>query len=225
MSERNIGKMTLRCEGGFTCQLVIHWRRNEREPWQSTSRSDRVPLGQKVTWDPGDHGVPDGALVYLEAVVNAGKDKSASEHFRYVKGELSSVTYRISGTTLINSLKGPDYLDVDKDSLKRLGFVKLESVGAFVCSGCFCWFDSAGNIRESENIQFMYVDQSTVMDPGALGVPDGSVCFLKAIVVAGIDRSSPSTFVYQKGSKDGWVYTLGGTTVQPYLSDPRPTKA
>lgn len=222
MSNRTIGKVTLKCGGAFTCQLVIHYKAPGRSDWSSTSRSDKVSAGKSVTWYPMEHGVPAGSLVVLEAIVNAGKDKKASEQFLYQPGDLSSVSYEITGTTLINSLKGPDYTHVDKNALSKRGLVTLRNEGAFVCKVCFCWFDSVGKLQETGNSRALPDQQTDLVDPGELGVPDGSVCFLKVIVVAGHDRSSPTMFVYRKGGLEGYGYTINGTTLDGKLSDPRP---
>lgn len=222
MSNRTIGKMTLECKGAFTCQLVIHYKAPGRSDWSATSRSDKVSAGKSVTWYPMEHGVPAGSLVQLEAIVNAGNDKKASEQFLYQPGDLSSVSYQITGTTLINSLKGPDYTHVDRNTLSKRGLVTLRNEGAFVCKVCFCWFDSVGKLQETGNSRDLPVLQTDLVDPGDLGVPNGSVCFLKVIVVAGSDRSSPVMFIYRKGGLDGYAYTIKGTTLDGKLSDPRP---
>ena len=63
-----------------------------------------LPLGQTESMDPGDHGVPNGALVSLYAFVVWGSDNEANQMYTYAQGNTVVASYAISGTTLSYAL-------------------------------------------------------------------------------------------------------------------------
>jgi len=61
-------------------------------------------LGETVTVDPGEYGVPEGATFRVHASVVAGRDKTSVESFVYSASGNYSADFVTTGTTLINSL-------------------------------------------------------------------------------------------------------------------------
>lgn len=98
-----IGRMSLHNEGGFVARIQISYVDDDGNGG-ITKQSGDVPLGQTKTVDPGELGVPDGAIVYMHAFVVAGRDNQARRAFIYSKGNTAVASYVISGTTLSNKL-------------------------------------------------------------------------------------------------------------------------
>lgn len=103
MPLQEIGKMSLKCSGGFVAKIQFVYIDGEGNR-KTTGRSGDITLGRTKTADPGDFGVPDGSLVYMKAFVVWGKDNEADKAFRYKNGEPVTAHYTISGTTLNNDL-------------------------------------------------------------------------------------------------------------------------
>ncbi|BFO55038.1 MULTISPECIES: hypothetical protein [Comamonadaceae] len=100
---QTIGHFSLRNQGGFVVKLqFVYW--DDKGNKIHRDGTDSFPLGQTRTADPGDHGVPDGALVELYAFVVWGNDNEANQVFTYRKGSPVTAHYTISGTTLSNHL-------------------------------------------------------------------------------------------------------------------------
>lgn len=103
MPMQKIGKMSLKNSGGFVTRIQFSYMDDNGEK-KLTGQAGDVPLGQKMTTDPGDLGVPDGSMVYMHAFVVWGTDNEARRAFVYEKGNTTVANYNISGTTLSNDL-------------------------------------------------------------------------------------------------------------------------
>jgi hypothetical protein len=103
MPLQKIGKMSLKNSGGFVTRIQYSYLDDAGEK-QLTGQSGDIPLGQTMTTDPGDLGVPDGSMVYMHAFVVWGTDNEARRAFQYEKGNTSVANYNISGTTLNNDM-------------------------------------------------------------------------------------------------------------------------
>lgn len=103
MPLQKIGKMSLKCSGGFVAKIQLVYI-DENGQRKTTGKSGNIPLGQTKTVDPASLHVPDGSLVYMRAFVVWGKDNEANQCFQYTKGEPLTAHYNISGTTLNNDL-------------------------------------------------------------------------------------------------------------------------
>jgi hypothetical protein len=66
--------------------------------------SGDILLGQTREFDPGDLGVPDGAVFWSYIQVVWGYDNEAKQGFLYKKGAPKTAAYTITGTTLSNTL-------------------------------------------------------------------------------------------------------------------------
>ena len=100
---KQVGKFKLKNQGGFVVkeQFVYYDEDGNKVHVDGTGG---FPLGQSETADPGDYGVPDGASVALYAFVVWGTDNEANQLFTYQKGNSTTASYTISGTTLDNEL-------------------------------------------------------------------------------------------------------------------------
>ena len=103
MPMQKIGKMSLKNSGGFVTRIQFSYMDDNGEK-KLTGQAGDVPLGQKMTTDPGDLGVPDGSMIYMHAFVVWGTDNEARRAFVYEKGNTTVANYNISGTTLSNDL-------------------------------------------------------------------------------------------------------------------------
>lgn len=100
---QNVGRFSLRNQGGFVVKLqFVYWDENGDKI--HCDGTGNYPVGQTQSADPGEHGVPDGALVALYTFVVWGSDNEANQVFTYKKGSPVTAYYAISGTTLNNQL-------------------------------------------------------------------------------------------------------------------------
>ena len=103
MPMQEIGKMSLKNSGGFVARIQVSYMDDNGEK-RLTGQSDDITLGFTKTVDPGDMGVPDGSMVYMNVDVVWGTDNEAKRAFKYVKNNTTCAHYNISGTTLSNDL-------------------------------------------------------------------------------------------------------------------------
>jgi hypothetical protein len=73
------------------------------------------------------------------------------------------------------------------------------------------------NWKTSKQTDGIKLGKTKTVDPGDLGVPDGSIIILKAIVVAGKDNEAQQQFIYEKGNSATAAYTITGTTLNNTL--------
>jgi hypothetical protein len=73
------------------------------------------------------------------------------------------------------------------------------------------------NWKKSEQTDGITLGKTKKVDPGDLGVPNGSTIILKAIVVAGKDNEAKQQFIYEKGNPATAEYTITGTTLNNTL--------
>lgn len=66
--------------------------------------SPGVTLGDSVTLDPGQFGVPEGAQFSVYVFVVWGNDQQGHEIFTYTPGSPQDASYTLTGTTLNNKL-------------------------------------------------------------------------------------------------------------------------
>lgn len=103
MPIQKIGQMSLKNSGGFVTRIQFSYLDDDGNK-QLTKQGDDITLGFSKTVNPGDLGVPDGAMVYMHAFVVWGTDNEAKRAFTYQKGNTSVASYNISGTTLNNDM-------------------------------------------------------------------------------------------------------------------------
>jgi hypothetical protein len=103
MAMTQVGKFSLHNGGGFVARQMFSYLDDNGEKTASRSSGD-VLLGQTKEFDPGELGVPDGAMTWSYVFVVWGYDNEAKQGFMYKKGAPKTAAYTITGTTLSNTL-------------------------------------------------------------------------------------------------------------------------
>ncbi|MCI8404427.1 MAG: hypothetical protein HFE49_05945 [Clostridia bacterium] len=116
----DIRYITLQNEGGFVAQIEIQYKRKhtdahgnisydaEWKSWHYDGYRDICAASER-TIDLTDSDIPDGSQVRLNAIVKLGSDCTSQEQYIYSRTSPKSAVYKVSGTTLINSLKRVSY--------------------------------------------------------------------------------------------------------------------
>ncbi|HII91769.1 MAG TPA: hypothetical protein HA262_06260 [Methanosarcina sp.] len=99
----------------------------------------------------------------------------------------------------------------------KVGYVSLHNGGGFVVKMEFKYTSDGVNWKTSEQTDGITLGKTKKVDPGNLGVPNGSTIILKAIVVAGKDNEAKQQFIYEKGNPATAEYTITGTTLNNTL--------
>jgi hypothetical protein len=101
--------------------------------------------------------------------------------------------------------------------MDKVGKVSLNNKGAFVAHMKFKYIDDSGLTKTSStSSKDILVTQTETVDPGDLGVPNGSIFHLIAVVVAGKDNEADNNFIYNNGSPTA-QYSITGTTLNNTL--------
>jgi hypothetical protein len=103
-----------------------------------------------------------------------------------------------------------DSMDIQKFSLKNGGgFVaRIHVIAHLPTPTANVW----GKEQVFEDQTDIPLGQEHEVDPGRLGVPDGSQVKLKAFVVWGNDNSAAQAFIYKSAANRKARYTITGTT-------------
>jgi|GEM_PF-1491357 len=99
----------------------------------------------------------------------------------------------------------------------KVGYVSLHNGGGFVVKMEFKYTTDNVNWKTSNKTGDITLGKTKKVDPGDLGVPNGSIIILKAIVVAGKDNEAQQQFIYEKGNSQTAAYTITGTTLSNTL--------
>lgn len=108
---REIEKFQLKNNGGFVTRIQFEYYDENSNEWKHQNGTGDITLGFDKTAEPGDYGVPEGAMVKLYAYVAWGTDNHATQMFVYKKNCGHIASYKISGTTLNNHLEYVGILD------------------------------------------------------------------------------------------------------------------
>ncbi len=100
--QQKVGKFKLINNGGFVVRIRLKYIENGQEKWSSDS--GKFPVGQSETIDPKNHGVPNGATVYLSAIVSSSSDRHSDMAFTYEDGNPNTANFGISGTIFSKDL-------------------------------------------------------------------------------------------------------------------------
>ena len=99
MGLQQVGKFKLDQDGAYVARTEFHFMGDDGQ-WHWSQQTSNELAGQQYTTDPGDLGVPDGAIVTFKLWVMAGYDKEATQSFQYTKGSSKTAEYRSSGVTV-----------------------------------------------------------------------------------------------------------------------------
>lgn len=101
--------------GGFVAQIEVEYKKKntdtsgnvsydaEWNSWKPSGYHDICVHAERTVDLCSDAKIPEGSQVRLRAVVKGGKDKT-SDQYVYQQASPNTASYKISGTTLINSL-------------------------------------------------------------------------------------------------------------------------
>jgi hypothetical protein len=103
-------------------------------------------------------------------------------------------------------------------AMQKIGKFTLHNGGGFVARGQVAYMDENGEKHLTQkSTSDIRLGETHDVDPGALGVPDGSLVDLYVFVVWGYDNEARQSFIYQKDSKVKANYTITGTTLSNTL--------
>jgi len=97
--------------------------------------------------------------------------------------------------------------------LQKIGKMSLKNSGGFVARVQYSYMDDEGEKKLTEQTGDVPLGQTSTVDPGTLGVPDGSMVYMHAFVVWGTDNEARRAFVYEKGNTSVANYNISGTTL------------
>jgi len=98
--------------------------------------------------------------------------------------------------------------------LQKIGNMSLKNTGGFVAQMQFSYLDDNGEKQVTQQrSKDVPLGQTLTIDPGSLGVPDGSTVYMRAFVVWGKDNEARRAFVYEKGNTATANYHISGTTL------------
>jgi len=96
--------------------------------------------------------------------------------------------------------------------LQKIGKMSLKCSGGFVAKIQFVYIDENGQRSITGKSGDIPLGQTKTVDPGTLGVPDGSLVYMRAFVVWGKDNEAKQGFKYTKGDPVTAHYNISGTT-------------
>jgi hypothetical protein len=94
--------------------------------------------------------------------------------------------------------------------MTKIGKFTLHNGGGFVARGQVAYLDDNGEKKLSGSTGDITLAVTKDVDPGSLGVPDGSMISLFVFVVWGDDNEARQSFIYQKGNTTVANYTITG---------------
>lgn len=102
-------------------------------------------------------------------------------------------------------------------AMTKIGKFTLHNGGGFVARGQVAYLDDNGEKKLSGNAGDITLGITKDVDPGGLGVPDGSIIDLYVFVVWGTDNEARQSFIFEKGNTTTANYTITGTTLSNTL--------
>jgi len=90
-------------DGWFVVRMQFIYTDAHGREVRTRSTGD-ITMGSRITVDPGEYGVPDGATFRVHASVVAGRDKTSDESHVYQPDSRYGAHFTASGTTLSNRL-------------------------------------------------------------------------------------------------------------------------
>ena len=97
--------------------------------------------------------------------------------------------------------------------MQTIGKMSLKCSGGFVAKIQFVYIDDDGERKTTGKSGDIPLGQTKTVDPGDMGVPDGSLVYLKAFVVWGKDNNASRAFLYKKNDPGIANYNISGTTL------------
>lgn len=97
--------------------------------------------------------------------------------------------------------------------MQKIGKMSLKNSGGFVTRIQVEYLDDNGEKRLTGQTGDIPLGRTTTVDPGELGIPDGSMVTMYAFVVWGTDHRASRAFSYEKGNPLTAHYNISGTTL------------
>ena len=101
--------------------------------------------------------------------------------------------------------------------LQKIGKMSLKNSGGFVARIQFSYLDDEGEKKLTGQTGDITLGFTSTVDPGDLGVPDGSMVYMHVFVVWGYDNEAKRAFLYEKGNTSVAHYNISGTTLNSDL--------
>lgn len=103
-------------------------------------------------------------------------------------------------------------------AMQKIGKFTLDNEGGFVARGKVSWMDDNGEKQLSNgSTGDITLGRTRDVNPGELGVPDGSLVSLYVFVVWGYDNEARQSFIYDASSSVAANYSISGTTLSNSL--------
>jgi hypothetical protein len=97
--------------------------------------------------------------------------------------------------------------------LQKIGKMSLKNSGGFVTRVQFSYLNDDGEKKLTGQTGDITLGLTKKVDPGDLGVPDGSTVYMYAFVLWGHDNEAKRAFTYEKGNTTTAYYNISGTTL------------
>ncbi len=97
--------------------------------------------------------------------------------------------------------------------MQKIGKMSLKNSGGFVARVQYSYMDDDGNKQLTKQGSDITLGFTDTVDPGDLGVPDGSMVYMHVFVVWGTDNEAKRAFLYEKGNVLVAHYNISGTTL------------
>lgn len=203
--------LSLKNDGGFVARIRVHGT------FGTYNVNHDICKGQERIIDLAEifGKIKDGDEVWLETVVKAGYNKTASQRFIYRKSSSIIARYSIKGTTLNNTLAYNSLLSNYFNVIsKPIRFVSLKNDGGFVARirihGSFGSHDISSDICISEEKRIDLTDYAKIAN--------GNDVWLEVVVKGGTNNTARERFIYQKTSDNKACYSISGATLTNSLS-------
>jgi hypothetical protein len=98
-------------------------------------------------------------------------------------------------------------------AMQQIGQMSLKNDGGFVARIQFAYLDDNGNSQLTGQSNDIPLGQSLQVDPGKMGVPDQSMCWMHVYVVWGTANQAQRAFMYSSGNTAVASYQISGTTL------------
>jgi len=94
----------------------------------------------------------------------------------------------------------------------RIGGFKLHNGGGFACAGKVTHQNPGPRVTTAAETGNILLGQEFEVNPGSLGVPNGSTVWLHVDVKGGSDAEAAQDFLYDAASPRRARYVISGTT-------------